>query len=140
MRRGLGIIVAGGLAAAAAAAQAQDAARFDGDWAVVLHCPRSPDGALPFAFRFPARVSGGVLHGENGVAGQPRWLALDGPIRPNGDAALVANGITGQSAYNLNGTGRGVPYRYAVSAHFEASSGTGQWVTTRTCVFTFSRS
>jgi hypothetical protein len=140
MRRVIGL--AFGLAlglAGAGAAHAQDSARFDGDWAVVLHCPHSSDGALPFTFGFIATVAGGTLHGANGVAGRPGWLSLDGPIQSSGDAALIANGLTGDSKYNIKQTQRGVPYRYPVSAHFEAASGTGQWVSRRVCVFTFTR-
>ncbi|HEY5105823.1 MAG TPA: hypothetical protein VII73_03510 [Caulobacteraceae bacterium] len=120
-------------------ARAADAGRFDGKWDVTLVCPGSPDGALLFTFAFSANVENGRLHGENGVAGQPGWMVLDGPIQPDGAAALDARGLTGSAPYNVNQTGRGVAYHHAVTAHFETTRGAGYWVTTRTCDFTFTR-
>jgi hypothetical protein len=118
---------------------APDASPYDGKWGVVLHCPRAPDGALPWTFYFTAEVTGGILHGEHGVAGRPGWLSLDGPIAPDGAANLEARGLTGDPHYNINQTAQLIPYRYDVSARFEAARGTGNWVTTRVCNFTFTR-
>ncbi len=140
MRRVIGL--AFGLApilAGADLADAQDSARFDGNWNVVLHCPRGQSGALPFTFRFAARVTAGSIHGENGVAGRPGWMTLDGTIQPDGRATLDASGLTGQSAYNTDQTERGVPYHHPVTAHFDGSQGNGQWVTDRVCSFIFTR-
>jgi hypothetical protein len=123
----------------ATAVEAADPGRFDGSWAVTLACPGSPDGAVPFTFRFVANVKDGVLHGENGQAGQPGWMSLDGPIQPDGAAVLDANGIAGHAAYNINATQAGTPYHHSVTAHFDAARGTGQWVTVRACDFTFVR-
>jgi hypothetical protein len=118
-------------------AGAADVGAFDGRWDVTLSCPRSSDGALPFAWEFMADVKDSALHGEHGTKGQPQWLALDGKIGPEGVADLMAHGVTGASAYTVNHTGEGVPYQHAVAAKFEGASGTGSWVTTRTCGFTF---
>jgi len=112
-------------------------AQFDGRWDVILACPKAPDGALPFTFEFPADVKDAMLHGEYGLAGQSGWLSLDGRIRPDGAANLEAHGLTGQSNYNINHTAQSVPYEHDVAAHFDASRGTGNWVTSRTCDFTF---
>jgi hypothetical protein len=125
--------------AASAAAQAPGAGGFDGTWGVVLACPRSPDGALPFTFRFAADVKGGVLHGQYGTPGAPASLALDGHIQHSGAAQLIGRGITGQSAYNINQTTRGAPYQYDVDAQFGATQGTGTWVAKRICNFTFTK-
>src|ERR1700691_4815756 len=95
--------------------------RFDGHWGVVLACPPSPDGGLPFTYRFAAQVRGGVLHGQNGTPGQPASLALDGHIQSDGSAQMIARGVTGQSADTVNQTARGVPYQYDVSAQFDAA-------------------
>jgi hypothetical protein len=119
--------------------KAQKTNLFDGDWHVTLACPRAADGALPFTFHFAATVTMSVMHGENGTAGHPGWMVLEGKILPNGDAALEAHGLTGQSAYNINQTERGVPYRHPVTAHFEAMRGAGQWNANRICDFTFTR-
>lgn len=121
------------------AGQTPTASPFDGKWVVVLFCPKSSDGALPFTWQFAAEVTGSVLHGEHGDAGQPGWMALDGRIGPDGSAHFQAQGMTGQSAYNINHTARGVPFRYEVTAHFDTARGTGSWMTSRTCNFSFTR-
>ncbi len=114
-------------------------AGFDGKWDVLLVCPKSADGALPFTFEFPAEVKNAVLHGEYGTPGSPGWLALDGSIQPNGNAIMKTHGLTGHSAYNLNNTARGVPYMHPVTAHFDGSHGTGTWTAPRICNFTFTK-
>ena len=76
-----------------------DAGRFDGTWDVTLVCPKASDGALPFTFEFTADVKGAMLHGVRGLAGQPGWLSLDGPIQPDGAANLLAHGLTGNPKY-----------------------------------------
>ena len=113
--------------------------RFDGTWNVILACPKSPDGALPFTFRFIAGIKNAVLHGENGTAGQPGWMTLDGTIQSDGSAALDAHGLTGMTPYNANQVIRGVPYRHDVTAKFSDNRGTGSWPTPRVCDFTFTR-
>jgi hypothetical protein len=127
------------LAGLGARAQTPDAGRFDGAWDVAVDCPASQDGAAPFSFDFTAVVRGGVLHGERGVAGQPGWMSLDGPISPDGAASLQARGLTGATQYSIGGAARGVPYRHPVAAHFDGARGAGQWVTIRTCPFTFTK-
>jgi hypothetical protein len=116
-----------------------EAANFDGNWGVTLVCPKSADGALPFTFVFTADVKDSVLHGDYGTPGSPGWMALDGSIKPNGDAIMKAHGLTGHSAYNLHDTARGVPYMHPVTAQFDGSHGTGTWVAPRTCNFTFTK-
>ena len=99
MRRVIGFAL--GLASTMAYADmvfAQDAARFDGNWNVVLACPDSPDGARAFTFRFGATVSGGKLHAQFGQLGASPSLTLDGPIQRSGDAILQAKGITGAAS------------------------------------------
>jgi hypothetical protein len=120
-------------------AQPSNAGRFDGRWDVTLVCPKSPDGALPFTFAFTADVKGAMLHGENGVAGRPRWMSLDGPIHSNGAATLDARGLTGHAQDNVGQTDRGVPYRHIVTAQFGSARGTGTWAAVRICDFTFTR-
>jgi class 3 adenylate cyclase len=123
---------------AKSALQAQ-AERFDGSWSVILVCPKASDGALPFTLKFTAVVKEAMLHGEHGLAGQPGWLSLTGRIQPNGASDLEASGLTGQSNYNINHTAQGAPFEHDVTAHFDTSRGTGNWVYFRTCDFTFRR-
>jgi hypothetical protein len=125
------------IASGAAQAQASDSSRFDGRWAVTLDCPNSSDGALPFMFEFTADVTNATLHGEHGTAGASGWMSLDGTIQSDGTAALHAHGITGPAKFNIGQTTHGVPYDHTVNAHFDDATGTGNWVTTRTCDFRF---
>jgi hypothetical protein len=118
---------------------AADSARFDGAWDATLTCPKSPDGAKGFSFDFDVSIKDGVLHGQRGTDGQPGWMRLDGPIKPDGSAALVAEGITNLSEYAINHAQKGTPYKHAVSAQFDDKHGTGSWITVRTCDFTFDR-
>jgi hypothetical protein len=132
------------LAVAAAAAFAQaaqaDPSPFDGDWDVQLSCPPTQDGrAMAFSFEFAAKVKDGVLHGERGDAGQPGWMQLDGPINPDGTAALIAEGLTNLPSYALYGVQKGTHYKHPVQAKFERAHGTGSWTTIRTCTFAFDR-
>ena len=121
------------------AALAAPSAPFDGNWSVRLACPQAPDGAMPFTWDFSGAVRGSVLHATHGQSGQPAWLSLSGRIGPDGSAALTAQGITGTQGYNVNHAGRGVPYRYPVTAHFDPSRGNGFWTTSRRCDFTFTK-
>jgi hypothetical protein len=66
-------------------------------------------------------------------------MSLDESIRDDGAADLVAQGVTGAGAYNINQTARGLPYRHPVTARFDGGQGQGQWTTTRVCRFTFTR-
>jgi hypothetical protein len=132
-----GVLFVGALLMLLATAGAFAATQFDGRWGVTLTCPDSPDGARGFTFEFSANVVDAVLHGERGARDHPGWMALDGRIQPSGDANLEAHGLTGNPRYNIKNTRPSVPYRHAVTAHFEATRGTGIWVTPRTCKFTF---
>lgn len=118
---------------------AADAARFDGAWDATLSCPKSPDGAKAFSFEFDVAVKDGVLHGERGTEDEPGWMRLDGPIKPDGSAALIAEGITNISEYAINHAQKGTHYKHAVSAQFEDTHGTGSWITIRTCDFKFDK-
>jgi len=103
-----------------------------------MACPRTNDAA-PYFKQFTASVKGAVMHGEFGVAGKPASMALDGTIRLDGSATLDAHGLTGPTQYNIGQAPEGVPFRNVVTAHFDGARGTGTWVTTRTCSFTFNR-
>lgn len=124
---------------ASASSATPGAGGFDGRWGVILICPQAPDGALSWTFKFTANVKEAILHGEHGLAGGPGWLSLDGRIQPDGAAHLEARGVTGGAKYDIDQTAQGTPTQYDVTAHFDASRGTGNWVTTRTCDFTFER-
>ncbi|HUA32022.1 MAG TPA: hypothetical protein VMA09_00330 [Candidatus Binataceae bacterium] len=115
------------------------AGQFDGRWNVTLACPDGRDGSKAFSWQFNADVTNSVIHGEHGDQNQPGWMSLDGTIQNNGDANLMATGLTGGAAYNLGHTAHGIPYQHPVTAHFDTAQGKGQWVTTRVCPFTFTK-
>ncbi|BBK30100.1 hypothetical protein EDC65_4654 [Stella humosa] len=133
------LLACGAAAAPAAWAQAAAGAPFDGAWDVTIACARHSDGALPYTFRFPARVAGGALRGEHGAAGMASWLLLEGPIQPDGTATLAVKGLTGDNAYNMGRVPQLVSYAYTVKATFAGTSGTGARVEGRACGVTFAR-
>jgi hypothetical protein len=138
-RVAMSALVSLGLAVAGAAPAAQPSP-FDGAWNAVLACPNSADGrALAFSFAFDAVVKDGLLHGERGVAGEPGWLRLDGPIAADGSASLVAEGVTNIPRYTIDNVPKGTRYKHAVEARFDQKHGAGSWITIRTCDFTFDR-
>jgi hypothetical protein len=111
---------------------------FDGSWDVTLTCPKSKDGnAMGYSYDFKAEIKDGTLHGERGTSGEPGWLQLDGPIKPDGSAALIAEGLTNSPAYAINNPKKNTHYKHAVTAQFEEDKGSGNWITVRTCTFQF---
>jgi hypothetical protein len=111
---------------------------FDGTWTTILSCANS-NGALGFSFEFPSIVTGGVLHGEKGTKGEPGWLALDGPIQPDGAALLYVNGLVGAAPFAVGQRPAGTAYGYHVDARFSGDAGTGHRVEGRPCTVSFAR-
>lgn len=130
---------ASALAAGFAASAALGAGTFDGDWTVSLTCATTPDGAYSYNYQFPAHVRENVLHGEHGKQNAGGWLVLDGTIGPDGNARLRANGLTNAPIFSVGHEDRLTPYSYEVSAHFDATSGTGSRLTGRQCDFVFAK-
>jgi hypothetical protein len=120
-------------------AEGQASYPFDGVWVINLACPRSTDGAEAFSWQFPGTAKGGVFHGERGISHRPGWIQLDGQIKSDGSAAMIAEGITGNSAYNLKNAPTGIPYHYPVTATFNGARGSGTWTTKRICTFRFEK-
>jgi hypothetical protein len=129
------------LAAPPACAAGNEPTPFDGAWEVTLTCPphHEDDDAKGYEHHWSAVVKNGMLTGTHGTEGQPSWHFLSGPIKPDGSAALMLDGIVSNAAYAINGATRGKPYSYRVRANFEAASGTGQRVGKRHCSFRFER-
>jgi hypothetical protein len=122
-----------------AVAQAPTTA-FDGTWLVIVSCSAASDGALGYTYRFPASVSDGVLHGEHKAKGLPGWLTIDGAIKPDGSAILLAQGLTGRPSYSVDRVQSLTPYAYHVTAHFGPTQGTGTRIELRPCDLQFSKS
>jgi len=111
--------------------------RYDGEWKVFVACAPQPDGSAAYQFDFIAEVKDNFLRGERGPAGKPGSLKLQGPIPPDGNATLEAQGMTGDPKFG--GKVEGTPYSYHVAAHFDANHGTGRRVEVRACDLRFSK-
>lgn len=111
---------------------------FDGIWDVIFSCLPARDGASGYTRRFAATVQGGVLHGEVGARGQPSFLALDGPIPPNGQGVLLGQGLTGNPDYTVGRMMTASPYSFHLQVNFAGPRGTGRRLELRACdaVFT----
>jgi len=112
---------------------------FDGDWDVSINCPAHESGASAYILDFTARVRNGMLRGEKGTAGEPGWILLSGEIRPDGNADLMARGLTNDPKYTVNHSRPGAEYNYPVKAAFQGARGTGQRQKLRVCDLSFNR-
>jgi len=110
--------------------------RFDGTWDVTVGCPPSGRGA-GYSSQFSGVVKNGVLHAQYGVEGMPSSMTLDGRINPDGSAAFLAYGLTGDPRTTVNNSRRGSPFSYHVEATFQPTSGTGRRLELRPCTLTF---
>ncbi len=106
---------------------------YDGTWAVTIECPTAADGAYSYTYRFDAKVTDSVLHGEHGTRNAGGWLILDGRIEDDGRAQISAQGLTGPPAYSVGRVERLTPYAYTIDAHFDARNGSGQRIELRRC-------
>ena len=109
------------------AAGGQSAAgRFDGTWNTTVVCD-AKSNASGYTWHFVSTVTGNVLHGERGTAGQNAYLAIDGKIENDGKAKLKASGITGSKEYTHAPTKvEGEEYSYEVKSQFTDTEGKGE--------------
>lgn len=112
---------------------------FDGLWQVQIQCGSQRDGAQSYQMSLVAEVRDGYLRGESGEPGQPGWLLLTGPIRPDGRAQLNARGLTADPKFSVGKVQPGTPYNYPIMAEFEGSRGTGSRRKLRPCNIDFKR-
>jgi class 3 adenylate cyclase len=113
-------------------------ARFDGTWDVTVTCAPA-EGASAYKLDLVAQVKDGFLRGEQGADGKPGHLSLQGSIQPDGSATLDANGLTGDTRYNLKNVAQGIPYSYHVAAHFDSDRGSGRRLELRPCDLRFAK-
>ncbi|MFO0997341.1 MAG: hypothetical protein U1F33_11720 [Alphaproteobacteria bacterium] len=111
---------------------------FDGAWQTTVSCPNANE-ALSYSYDFVSQVKEGVLHGQRGTEGKPGWLAIDGAVKPDGTADILATGVVGNSAYAQGNAPAGSAYSYKVSALFEGASGAGDRMDGRVCHYTFTK-
>jgi hypothetical protein len=112
---------------------------YDGVWQTTLSCA-SAGGGLGYSYRFDAVVRDGLLHGLHGREGEPGYLTLDGPIKPDGEAKLYAQGKVGSPVFVPGReTPRGTDYGFDIEAHFHDGEGTGERVEGRPCTLVFEK-
>jgi len=120
------------------------AGKFDGTWNTTVVCD-AKSNAAGYTWNFVSTVTGSVLHGERGTAGQNAYLAIDGKIGNDGKAKLTASGITGSKAYTHAPTKvEGEEYSYEVKSEFTGTEGkgersTGLGIAGRPCHYTFEK-
>jgi hypothetical protein len=112
---------------------------FDGLWDVQIDC-QSVGDVEGYSWRFPAEVSSGFLSGLYRSATSSAIGHITGHIGPDGGALLTMDGRTGPEQRSFGHQRPGVPFRYTVDAHFDASGGTGKRNEQRPCALTFNRS
>jgi len=118
------------------AAPAVPTGKFDGAWLTTVSCP-SLGTVRGFTYQFSGAVKAGAYHGEKGAAGECGWYKLDGRIDPDGNGAMLANGIIGASAFAAGHSPAGNAYAYHVLANFTAAAGSGKRIEGRVCNLTF---
>ncbi|MGH8620316.1 MAG: hypothetical protein ACREUW_21695 [Burkholderiales bacterium] len=126
-----------------AALAAEASTTFDGLWDVTFTCPphneSDDDDAKGYTRRFPAEIKDGLLRGVYGTEGQIGVQVLTGNVAPDGRADLRLEGIVSRPDYAINKAQAGKAFTYRVRARFDATSGSGQRLSTRKCDFQFSR-
>ena len=118
--------------------------RFDGNWLTKMTCPPKGD-TEGYTWQFVSVIQNGILHGERGTAGQPGYLAIDGPIADDGSAKLTANGVVVSRDYARGAFAhQGESYSYDIKAQFKEMMGTGArnqglGIVGRPCTFEFTK-
>ena len=130
-------LITAGLMALASPARAQTSA-FDGSWAVTVACPAVADSD-GYTLRFPVRVAGGDLIGENGAPGMAGFLRLTGHIQPDGVTLLAAEGLVGSPRHAIGRIPSLTPYHYSAATRFTPSHGNGSRTSVRPCTLDFVR-
>ncbi len=127
------------LGAVSGSASAQSAQSFDGNWMTTVACGPTADGTRGYNLSFWAQVANGMLRGVYGTEGQPPWLRLEGPIAPDGSAALIAQGQSGDPDYAAGRVRAGTRVNYRIDARFSGARGSGRRLDNRPCDLTFVR-
>ena len=112
---------------------------FDGAWSVLEVCDSTKEGARGYTWRYDATVKDGHLVGQYRTKGQSPSLTLEGQIKPDGTASLVAEGISADSDHNIGFAPPQSRISFRVTAKFEPTMGVGNRLGVRTCKFTFNK-
>ncbi|MGD0548313.1 MAG: hypothetical protein ABR991_10870 [Terracidiphilus sp.] len=71
-------------------------------------------------------VTASAFRAKHGVADEPGYLLIEGPIADDGSAKLSANGIVASRQYARGILAhKGEEYNYTIKAHFKESVGSG---------------
>lgn len=124
---------------ATARPSASQSGKFDGEWRVVMNCPKTPDGALGFERRMLAHVQNGALNAQAGVAGNPNSLKLEGKIADDGGAVIHGIALSGRPETSVGGVPPGTRSTFFVVARFEGMTGSGKRHGVRDCDFVFGK-
>jgi len=114
---------------------------FDGAWTTTMSCEASMHMEA-YQWTFRSTIMNGVYHGQHGEEGGPGYLAVDGPINPDGSAKLHAKGTVTAGKAGLVTAMKGNKYDYNIEAKFTDTTGTGTrdkgaGILGRPCDFTF---
>jgi hypothetical protein len=116
------------------------AASFDGAWSVLQVCDSTQEGVVHrYTWRYDATVKHGHLVGQYRSKGQRPSLTLEGQVKLDGSASLIAEGISASSDYNIGSPPSHSRISFRIIAKFEATVGTGSRVGVRDCKFTFNK-
>jgi len=126
------------LGASTMPAAASNVRRFDGKWLGIISCKPVADGP-GYEWQFLSNVKDGVFQGVHGVVGKPDSAVFDGKIKPDGEAEILVNALTGASASTPGHPPDGTKYFYSITAKFEGSRGTGTRLGGRICHFVFAK-
>jgi hypothetical protein len=115
------------------------AASFDGTWSVLQVCDSTQEGARGYTWRYDATVKQGHLVGQYRSKGQRPSLTLEGQVKPDGSASLIAEGFSASSDYDIGFAPPQSRISFHVIARFETMVGRGSRVGDRGCKFTFNK-
>jgi hypothetical protein len=117
--------------------------RFDGNWTTSMAC--EAHGQMPaYKWDFPGTIKDGNFHAQHSEEGEPGYLVIDGPVKPDGSAKLHAKGTVTQSKASGVFAVKGNNYDYNIEAKFTDTSGTGTrdkgvGILGRPCTFAFAK-
>jgi uncharacterized caspase-like protein len=105
--------------------QAKDARRFDGIWQGMLVCESTPSGLPGWKYELVGKVTDGVFHAQLGQVGKPGSQTFDGTIAPDGTAAILQKGLSGDPRRDPFHRPVGTEYNNTYLTKFDGSKGNG---------------
>jgi Protein kinase domain len=109
---------------------------FDGKWSVYTICDAF-QGQQGFEHTYEMTVKDGVIHGEDGLAGEAGSGALTGWIAANGDVTATYAGKVGETRKIAADAAVGSPVTFNMTGHVYDGRGSAKQNTFRPCSITF---